>query len=196
MEEERKNKQNYIVWVIPVLALTVIFGAVYLYFYSSLSLRGRRESLRATPTVKTAPVRISFSPQNVVLKKGEKKKVEIILSFQKETALDGVDLIFSFDPQLVEVSQIVPEKLFSYVAKREEELKKGKISLTFFEEKKGGIKLGGYSKILSLTLTGKRDGRGALAIVEAEKGATTVITESGTSKKILFAGQNLGITVE
>ncbi len=139
---------------------------------------------------------VLFVPQSVTLKKGDKSSVDVSIDFQKELRLDGLDLLLVFDPKLIEVSEVVPSKLFSSTFIRQEELAKGRISVTFLEENGGGILVNSKNKILSFTLKGKAKGAGSIEIVSAEKGATTVITESNTSKKVPFDTNNLKVVVE
>ena len=205
MEEEEKNKkccQGKEGWLIAagvVLIIIILGGSLYLAKENgavninvpNLVSENTSESVSTLP----ASASISFSPAAVSLKKGEKTSVNLYLNFQKELRLDGFDLLLVFDPKVVEVSGLVPSKLFSTSFLRKEELATGRVSATFLEENGGGVLVNGKNTILSLTLTGKSSGTTGMTIVSVEKGATTVITESGTSKRVPFEGKNLRISV-
>ena len=195
-----QNKQNYFYLVIPLLALTVIFGAVVLFVYPQ-----SRKQVSKLPSTETGQVqqattpkaRLSFLPEKIGMDNGKKISVDLNLDFSVDTRLDGADIILTFDPKLVEVSEVVPGKLFSFVSQRKNELSNGRVSVTFLEEKGGGVLVKkGRNKILSLSLSAKAVGEGKMEIIVAERGATTVLTESGTSKKIDFNALPLEIVIQ
>lgn len=196
---EEQNKQNYFYLIIPLLALTVIFGSVVLFVYP------QNKKQVSAPLSETGQVQLTgelkaqlnFLPEKINLEKGQKVSVDLNLDFSEAVRLDGADVILSFDPTLVQVSEVVPGKLFSFTSQRKNELAKGRVSITFLEEKGGGVMIKkGRNKILSLNLLAKTAGIGRIEVITAEKGATTVITESGTSRKIEFSSLPLEVSIE
>lgn len=203
MEEERQNmdlSKKYTFWLIPALCVMIIFGVVFLFAKNKIMKLKPSENEVGQEVSSSVPVlpsaNLLFSLESLALKKGEKATVDLILNSGKETKLDGLDVILSFDPKVVEISEAVAEKVFSYSFVRKQDLGSGKLSATFVEEKGDGVLLSGEEKILQLTLTGRSSGTSEITIVKQEKGATTVITESGTSKKLLFDNNSLKVTVD
>lgn len=206
MEEEEKNKrccqgkEGYLIGLGVLLMIIIIGGSLFLVKDNGIRNTSVPGSVTESTneTVSTLPVQasVSFSPAVASLKKGEKISVNLYLNFQKELRLDGFDVLLVFDPVIVEVSGPVPSKLFSTSFLRRGELAEGRVSATFLEENKGGVLVNGRNNILSFTLTGKASGTTEMAIVSVEKGATTVITENSTSKRVPFEGKSLRISVD
>jgi len=109
--------------------------------------------------------------------------------------LDWVDVILTFNPQILQVMQVSTPKLFSFVSERKEKEKEGKIYVTFLEEKSGGLLIKGQVKLLNLTIKGKVAGTSEISVLVAEEGPSTVITESETSRKLPFDYENFKLTV-
>lgn len=206
MEEEKnrkycQGKEGYLIAVGVLLVIIIIGGSLFLVKYNetadTVNVFGPISENTNKP-ISTLPVQasISFSPMSVSLKKGEKISVNLYLNFQKELRLDGFDVLLVFDPKIVDVSGLVPSKLFSTSFLRKEELARGRVSATFLEENKGGVLVNSKNNVLSFTLTGKSSGTTEMAIVSVEKGATTVITENSTSKRVPFEGKSLRISVD
>ena len=127
------------------------------------------------------------------MEKAGSASFDLNLSFEKEVFLDGVDIVLIFDSQMVEIIEVVPSEIFSFSVFRKDDLQKGRISVTFLEERGGGIGLSGNNELMTVKLKAKKAGESVIEILEAEKGVTTVITENGTSRKIDFKGESLKV---
>lgn len=201
MEEEAKQK--YSEWLIPILAVLVIFQTVVLAGASfNMPLPRQQAAGRTTaPLLITQTrneeilVKLAFVPANVSLKQGEVSTVDLVLTPQKEIRLDGIDVVLVFDPEVLEVSGVTASKLFSFVSQKKDKVQEGKIYATFLEEESDGFSLKEKIKLLSLTIKGKALGTGNLSILTAEEGPTTVLVENGTSQKIAFDKEGLEVTV-
>ena len=185
-------------WLIPLLCLLVIFGVIALESNATrLSSNGQKGW--QPPQAKKeflVPAQFHFKPQNLELKIGEKTQADLILDFTSQTYLDGLDIILAFDPEVVKIVSVVPKEIFSFSTLRQNELETGRISLTFLEEGGNGVLLSETNTILEITLEGKKPGVTEFSVVSSEKGASTVITERETSKKLLFNNLNLPILVK
>lgn len=201
MEEEAKQK--YSEWLIPILAVLVIFQTVVLAGASfNMPLPRQQAAGRTTAPLLITQTRneeilakLAFVPANVSLKQGEVSTVDLVLTPQKEIRLDGIDVVLVFDPEVLEVSGVTASKLFSFVSQKKDKVQEGKIYATFLEEESDGFSLKEKIKLLSLTIKGKALGTGNLSILTAEEGPTTVLVENGTSRKIAFDKEGLEVTV-
>lgn len=182
------------IWLIPVLCLIVISGALFL----SSSYRGKGASQpesTAGKMVQEAETKavFSFFPSEVFLEKQQTADFNFKLGFDKNIYLDGVDVILVFDPKIIKIEEVIPSSLFSYNVFRREDLQNGRIAVTFLEERGGGLLFKKEESLMTVSLKRIAEGQSYLSILISEKGASSVITESGTSKKILFEGKSLEI---
>lgn len=198
MEEENKNfMQKYSGWLIPLLALLVIFQAIVLITQPPVKKQdlGNYLPIPIIEPVKEASVILSFVPSGIALKKGQSASFDLVLTPKKGTRLDGADVVLGFDPKILQIVQVSTPKLFSIASQKRQDEANGKIYITFLEENPGGILIDKEVKLLTLTVKGKTAGEGDVSIITADKGPSTVVTENGTSKKILFEKGNLKIAV-
>lgn len=195
--ENKTAQAGYFSWLIPVLSLLVIFQAVVLVrqMGKSKSAVAPYIQVPAPEGAEEASVSLSFVPSGVAIKEGETTDVDLIITPKKALRLDGADIVVSFDPEVLQVLKVSTSKLFSLVSQNRESEKVGRVYVTFLEEAAGGILIDKEVKFLTLTIKGKETGEGMIEILSAKQGATTVITENGTSKKILFDKGNLKVVV-
>lgn len=190
--------KKYADWLIPVLALLVIFQAVALL--SEKTVVKQTTPLPYLPLTEVelaqeAVVELAFVPSGVSIRKGESMTVDVFLTPKKALQLDGVDLALEFVPEALQITQINTPKVFSLVSQKRENEKDGRIYVTFLEEKAGGLAINTPVKLATLTLKGKTVGESTISILTAAKGPSTVITESGTSKKISFDKGSLRVAI-
>lgn len=174
-------------WLIPGLCLVVIFSGLFIGIKQKPA--GQVSVPPSAPP--SAGAVFGFLPSEIALNKNEEIPVKLFLSSEKGLFLDGIDVLLSFDPKAVEVTRVVPEKIFSFSSFRREDLIRGKISVTFLEEKKDGVLLKDQSTLLTIFLKAKEPSSSEISVVWAEKGSSTVITQTKTSQKILFDSQKL-----
>jgi len=199
--EKIEPKTGFIVevskpWLVSLLCLLVIFGTVAVTGIMDLPAGpGGDTAKKADQNQLLIQPRavFSFSPAEIILEKAGSASFDLNLSFEKEVFLDGVDIVLIFDSQMVEIIEVVPSEIFSFSVFRKDDLQKGRISVTFLEERGGGIGLSGNNELMTVKLKAKKAGESVIEILEAEKGVTTVITENGTSRKIDFKGESLKV---
>lgn len=198
MSEENKFTWNS-PWLVPVLSVLVIFQTLVLATLpkNTSSVTPNSRTNMPIPTVeinKGAAAKITFVPSGLVLKKGETTNVDLMLSPKSPLRIDGVETILTYDPKIIQVTKVTTPKLFSLVSEHKGE-EKGRVRVTFFEEKKEGILLNTDVKLLTLTVKALAQGEGEISILTADQGATTVIAETATSRKVTFDKENLKIVV-
>lgn len=199
------NKREIRGWAIPLLTILIIFQTIVLAGSSRFipARRYQAERMKIQPISPVQPLKeskeysaiLAFTPSEITLKKGEMASIDLILIPKRELRLDGIDIILTFNPQLIEVSQVTTPKLFSFVSEKKEKEKEGKIYLTFLEEKQSGLLIKEDIKLFTLNIKGKERGTTVLSILTSNEGPTTVITESGTSRRISFEKVNLPVIV-
>jgi len=203
-----KKSKNYSPWTIPVLALLLILLVVALMGPPASTML---KALRAGPGLSwlnnlpgeletkeishEASIKFSFSPKSIYLKEGKTMSVDLILVSRREVRLDGADITLSFDPKILEVTQVVPGNVFSFVSQKKEKEREGRISVTFLEEKTNGVLIKDEVKLATLTVKGRAFGNGDLSVLNSDEGPTTVIAESGTSRKIAFDREDMKVVV-
>lgn len=198
--------RKYYPWLVPALSILIIFQSIVLIINSTQTMVNDRMEvarMKAEPFVPVPPdevsqgatVKLAFVPSGVSIKKGQSTTVDLFLTPKKNLQLDGADIVLNFDPKILEITQVTTPKLFSFVSQKKEKESEGKIYVTFLEEGKNGLYLNKESKLMTLTLKGKTSGVSNLSIATANEGATTVITETGTSKKISFDKGSIQVVV-
>lgn len=192
IKDENNGELNFVAkyhdWLIPILALLVVFQTAVLISQLK-SVKRTFEPYVALPPVEEvsqSAVKLNFIPSGVSLRNGDTVNVDLMLTPKKSLRLDGIDIVLAFDPKIVQVSQVITPKLFSFVSENKEKEKDGKIYLTLLEEKENGLVINQEVKLVTLVIKAKAIGESEISILTAEEGPTTVITENQTSKKILF----------
>jgi len=187
--EEGNIVKKYHDWLIPVLALLVVFQAITMAFSSPTAIEQKPQPfipVPATEEVKASVARLAFVPSGVSIKKGEMTNIEVVFSPKRNLKLDGMDIVLVFDPEVIQVTQVTTPKLFSLTTQNKGDEKNGRLYLTFLEEKAEGLSLNSEAKIITLTVKGKALGESQLTFLTADEGPTTVIAENGVSQKVIF----------
>jgi len=199
---ENENKEGFIKeqsgWLIPILCLLVVFQALAIFSQFKTPKTNSQIPFIPAPLIQEvsdSSAVFSFVPGGISLKKGQSATVDLVFTPKKAMNLDGMDIVISYNPSVIQISQLNTPKLFSFVSQNKEKEKEGKLVATFLEEKQGGLLVSSETKVLSLVVKGKEVGTGDMSLVTAEEGASTIITESGTSKKILFNYGSLKLVV-
>lgn len=138
-------------------------------------------------------VKLVFSPSGIYVRKNETANIDVVLTPKKTIRLDGADIVLSYNPSLVEVLEISTPRLFSLVTQKKTDEKSGRIYLTFLEEKEEGLLINKESKLLSVKIRGRTVGEGEMSILSGNGG--TVLTGSGSSKKIVFDKSNIKVVI-
>lgn len=191
-----KKSKNYSPWTISVLAFLFILLVVAFLGPGLSWLNKVQQNPKTKKEVsQEASVKFSFSPKSIYLKEGKIMSVDLILASRKEVRLDGADITLTFDPKILEVTEVVPSKVFSFASQKREKEREGKISVTFLEEKTNGVLIKDEVKLATLTIEGRAFGTGDFSVLSSDEGPTTVVAESGTSRKISFDSEKLKVVV-
>lgn len=186
------------IWIllVPVLAILVIYTTLTLV--KNTGKNKTEQKAVGFPATKVTEVsgstmKLAFVPGGISFQQGETTKVDLWLSPKKGLSLDGINLTISFNPEFLQVTQVETPKLFSSVIEDKEVEKDGKIHLIFLEEKTPGVFLQTPVKLLTLSIKGRALGEGEMSLLS--EGGETVITQTKTSKKVLFDYGNLKIII-
>jgi len=184
------------VWLVPVLAILVIYATLTLG--KNTGKNKTEQKAVSLPAVKVTELpgsmmKLAFVPGGISFQPGETAKVDLWLTPKKGINLDGINLIISFNPEFLQVTQIETPKLFSSVIEDKEVGKDGKIHLIFLEEKAPGVFFQAPVKLLTLSIKGRALGEGEMSLIF--EGGETVITQTKVSKKVLFDYGNLKVVV-
>jgi len=184
------------VWLVPVLAILVIYATLTLA--KNTGKNKTEQKAVGFPATKVTEVsgsimKLAFVPGGISFQQGETTKVDLWLTPKKGLSLDGINLTISFNPEFLQITQIETPKLFSSVIEDKEVEKDGKIHLIFLEEKTPGVFLQTPTKLLTLTIKSRALGEGEMTLMT--EGKETVITQTKTSKKVLFDYGNLKVVV-
>jgi len=184
-------------WLIFILSFLVICQAVLLVTQAK-----KEEPQKEIPIpslefkeVAGSSLKLVFVPGGASLRKEETASFDLVLTPKRKLRLDGARLVLNFNPKFVELRQITTPRLFSSTSVSREGEKEGKIFLTFLEEKPEGLWLDKETKLVTLALKGIRVGESEVVVVTEGEGPQTVITETDSSKKILFDYGNLKLVV-
>lgn len=181
--------------IIPILAIALIFLTISILG----SPKGEKKQnfsayipVPETEIATSSAVKLAFVPAGVSLRQDESANVDLWLTPKRKINLDGINLSLNFNPDFLQVTQVMTPKLFSLVTENRIE-ENGKINLIFLEEKTGGLLLGQPVKLLTLTIKGKAMGEGEIAFIKEE--GKTVITETNKSQPVSFDSGNLKLVV-
>lgn len=192
-------KQIDFFWKAFILSLIVIAQAIILSPVSSKypSLNLQKKASSSTPNSKPLPpASIIFTPNPLLLKSQEQKKVSLSLFCQKPINLDGLDIVFNFNPEMVELVSIdIPQKQFSFKNSQINN-NEGIGIITLLNEATQGASLNQNTILATLNFKGKSPGTSKLEIVSRNYGPKTILTETGTSKEISYDSLPLVISVE
>lgn len=191
MTEESKKYPEVLIWLLTVV---VIFQSVFIVktFDKVSELKPLDKNFSED---QKAEIRFSFEPSKIDLKKGESTRVDLVLTPGKKVNVSGMDIILTFDPGLIQISQSEIYKILPTVIANNENEVKGRIGWTYLNEKVEPVWLNTATNVLSLTVKGKSQGKGKITVLQEEKLASTVVVEDVTARKIPFAAGELEITV-
>ncbi len=192
-------------WIIPVLAVLVIFESVLIVDRLSKQRRSKTSGgQEASPTAQLQPkqeeeVTLSLKGDtNVAL--GEEGEVALVMRPLKELFLDGIDLLIQYDPEYLEIMGTDPSDRFSYLARNWIEPEKKRILVSMVEtDKAGGVRFEPGEEVILLTFKYKslKPGQTKLEIMAGkDKKVGTVLAENGTANKIPFTSQDLVVTIK
>jgi hypothetical protein len=201
--QDENNNSDIKFWGLLLLVIfqAVVLGTKGLVTKSKTVLNTQAvetEKTLVNPIVnpaKTFNNELYFSPKNLSLKKGEKTNVDVYLMADKQEQIGGIDIVLSYNPSLVEISEVETNNSFPLVVNNKEKTSEGKMIWTFLDDKENGVSLKGSMKVLTFSVMALSKGQGEIGLLVSDKGASTVITENKTGQKILFEKSALELVI-
>lgn len=156
----------------PLLIVLVVLGALWLIAFLN----------QERPPIPLSLLKLS--PLKRGAKVGQEFKVDIILKTNQE--INGADAILSFDPNLLEVSNIVEGQIFPLYPRKNVNLEKGRVEITAVKMKKDGQVFTQPMVFATIIFKGKKSGT-AKVDFSFSKGKTTrsTIIKAQGSENIL-----------
>lgn len=171
-------------WLIPLLALLVIFESILVV--ERLSKKIKQE------------VMISWQGEGQI-KSGEEGEVKVVMTPLKNLALDGIDVLIEYDPEYLEIIGTNPSDRFSYLARNWIEPEKKRILVSMLEtDRLEGVNFEAGEEVVLLTIkyVALRPGTTQLKIIGGEDQAGTVLAENGTAQKVSYTSEDFVIKIE
>ena len=188
-------------WLLPVLALLVIFESVLIV--QKLNANKSKESLikeGALPTElqQENAAQISFSGESTAVL-GQEGQVSVVMLPIGNLSLDGIDVLIDYDPEYLDIIGITPTDKFSYLARNWIEPDKKRILVSMVEtDLPTGVSFqaGDQVTLLTISYLAKKAGTTSLTIVGGVNEAGTVLAENTTAKKLPFTSENIDIVIK
>jgi len=174
--------KNLIKILIPVVAIAVIVESLLLF-------------TKANPQT-TGPVALptSVEQQSTTLQWQEinKNEVALMLSSDKDVAVDAVDLYIKYDPSMVVIKSATVNKGFVTPSFKKINPEKGLVVMNFLVSEASGFKLkaGLNVELARLTVEYSKNGT-----TEFSLGEGTLVVENATAKVLPFNSEKLVINV-
>ena len=189
--------------LVPVIAVVVIFESVMLV--SSLEKNNTSTMVvnNVTPVVtvvekqKVNSFDVSFSTDETQMKIGKKYKVSVKLMPKDIHNLNALDLYVKFDPDMVEVSNLVSSKDLETPVLLKVSDKKNVVAMNYlFADKEGAP----FNKdrevvILTFTVTPKTAGNSSFEIStgDSDGDSVTMFVDKNTSEGLFFTSNKLDV---
>jgi len=199
-----KRKQNR--FALRVLALTVVFLIVLAGIgFGAWKLTKKKQIPQRQGSVPIVPEKeenfegvnkFLFEPNSLRIEKGKTGEITLLIAWEKKVSLDGLDVVLKFDPEKLEIVNIEPTKIFSFVSPRIDK-EKGRLILTLLETQKDKVEVEEATFLVKLTVKGKTPGETVLSVVSSQEDKVhTVLVESGSSKPLQFSSDSAKILIE
>lgn len=180
------TRRNIFIVLGLIIALEVLWA---LWSLTKGPLASPTPTATSQPLLK--PTAITLTSSKTEYKAGEPISVDVNISSAK--AVDGVDLIISFDPKILTAKPSTVGAIFSEYPQNSIDTS-GKISISGITAKLGGVRPEG--KFATLNFSAKAAGTSKIAL-DFTPGLTgdTNVTENGSGKDILEEVNDLEITI-
>lgn len=207
-----KKKQDYIKFLLPLVAVVVIIESVVLL----MKVDGRKPlssatdelvMIEVTGTEEEPQVALSFATETRKMEVGEKYLVEVnaiglapAVAGQAAVALDSAELYVTYDPKALGISELsfsdkLPEPIFSRVSEKKE-----LVAVTYLVMEEGGFELGEGEAVSFLKFEVEPLAAGDyvldFATGNAGEESVTMFVESKTGRVLPFSVSSLNIEVE
>lgn len=184
-------------WLIPALALLVIFESVVVV--NRLTEEGsidKNTFLTSRVTRTEQPAAIFFEGDEEI-NVGETGQVKVMLTALKELNLDGVDIYIKYDPEAISVLGIDPTDRFSYVGRNWIEPEKERILVSLMEpESLSGVQISSQDEVQLALIKFKAltSGKTKMTLFNPEGAEGTVL--AGEGKEIDFSKKDLILEIK
>ena len=185
-------------WLIPLLALLVIFESILVVERLSKKVSQEERSSLPVELKEEEPVMISWEGENQIVA-GEEGEVKVVMTTLKNLALDGIDVLIEYDPEYLEIIGTDPSDRFSYLARNWIEPEKKRILVSMLEtDLPEGVSFeaGEGVTLLTIKYTALKSGKTKLKIIGGDDQAGTVLAENGTAQKIPFTSEEFMIKID
>lgn len=198
MDKEKFNlKTNSYFILLVVLAVVVLVESVMIVN----SLKGRTKSSPSlipknifVPEIKKGTMSLILSPGQTV-KAGQGVEAQLIFDSLSEK-LAGIDAILTFDPKLITLAEINPNKeLFDQILVNQQQKDKGRIKITAYQPKNNIV---GKQTLANLTVKLLKNQAAVLGIefLGPDRVTDSNLVSKATQKDILSSIQPLKLTPE
>jgi len=181
-------------WLIPVLALIVIFESVLLMQKADTKLRLANKSGLSNflQPAKEEKVKLSFrGDQRVTV--GQESEARLVLTTLEDLNLVGVDLLIKYNPQAIKIVGTDPTDKFSSLVKNWVEPEKERLLVTMVEQnpaKEVVFKAGEEVALLTIKYLPLIDGESFFEIVSQET-TGTVLAQVESEDGVAFSTESL-----
>lgn len=187
-------------WIVFALCLLIIFESVVIV----KSLEGGREEKKESQKGEILEELVQKEKAEFYFdgpsswKKGETNELALVLVPLKSFNLDGVDLVFSYDPEKVRIEAVEPTDLFDTQARVLIQPEEKRVVVSLLElSRKEGVRFNSGEEVVLLRfkLTPLLEkGEETVIFLKGEKG--TNLVEAGTGKRLDFKSENYYLEVK
>lgn len=185
-------------WLIPVLAILVIFESILIVQRLSRKASDQLPGESGLPSLpEKEMVVIAFGGLNEAVV-GQESEVAVAMVPLKSVALDGIDVLIEYDPEYLEIVGTDPSERFSYLARNWIEPDKKRILVSMVEtDLPAGVNFepGEEVNLVVIRYLPFQKGKTGFRIIGSETEAGTVLAENGTAAKIPFSSEDFGLTI-
>jgi len=198
------KKEEFVKWLLPVVAVVVIIESVVLI--TGLEKRSERVSAELVdrPVVLEEDVEpkvgLSFATEKREMEVGEKVMVEINATILESVVVDAIDLYIDFDPETIKISNLkfadgLPKPTFSKVSEQ-----KKVIVANFLEVKPEGMimSMGQVRPIMTMEVMALKTGNAQIKFATGvdSSDSVTMFIENKTSRTIPLSVSALNIDIK
>ena len=181
-------------WLIPVLAVIVIFESVLLMQKADTKLRSAKNSKIANllQLQKEEKVKLVFKGVGRVTV-GQEQDARLVLITLEDLNLVGADLLIKYNPQAVKIVGTDPTDRFSYLVKNWVEPEKERILVTMVEQSPASevvFKAGEETTLLTIKYVPIVDGETSFEIISQET-TGTVLAQTESEEGVSFSTESL-----
>lgn len=187
-------------WLVPVLALLVIFESVFIVQKLSQQQTGDWEEENTRLSLPTS-LQPSEKQQTVLALKGgsnveigSQGEVSVVMTPFEQLALDGVDVLVEYDADYIDILGTDPSDRFSRVGRNWVEPEKNRVLVTLVQlDQAVNFEAGQEMTLLTLSYRALKKGKTSLKLKQADAGGTNLV---GLGKEYPFQTEDLSLTIK